>query len=203
MIYIYSLTDPRDGMVKYIGKSKNPEKRLKAHGLDSDSPDKYLWFLELKRENSCPTLDIIDTCDKEGSNFMENFYISLFVTWGFDLYNRVGNNQKNHFARTTNEKKIAIIRQKNLKRYLKDFFFRSNDREAYKIGISLKNYESLLNNDDLLNDRALNQIDEFIKSHNPISERVEGLDIDNIIDHYDEIIQSAKHQVKTLKKLRS
>ena len=34
-IYIYTLTDPNTNMIRYIGKSNNPDKRLRIHLIEA------------------------------------------------------------------------------------------------------------------------------------------------------------------------
>ena len=39
--YIYALCDPRDGAVRYVGKSVDPEARLRGHIQESRKTDYY------------------------------------------------------------------------------------------------------------------------------------------------------------------
>src|SRR5215471_17614027 len=53
-LIIYGLTDPRTGIVHYIGKSTSGKKRPRQHGLqrklDLDFTPKAKWIRELRRE---------------------------------------------------------------------------------------------------------------------------------------------------------
>jgi hypothetical protein len=62
-IYIYALTDPRTGIVRYIGASKNPQKRLQQHLCNNDGASSILkedWINELKKSQLKPLLIILE-----------------------------------------------------------------------------------------------------------------------------------------------
>lgn len=82
MTYIYALIDPRDLIVKYIGKTNNPKERLRAHV----SPHIYMrtnnnkckWTEELKALGLKPIMDVLCSCtDLESENY-EYRYFKLF-----------------------------------------------------------------------------------------------------------------------------
>lgn len=88
-VYIYTLTDPKDGSVKYIGKTFRLGRRLRDHLYEakkSNTP-KNAWINKLLREGRKPILDIIDECYIKESNDLEIYWISQFKTWGFELKN--------------------------------------------------------------------------------------------------------------------
>lgn len=62
--WIYALKDPRDHTVRYVGYSKNPEKRYGQHLLLIDkSRDKNEWIQELFSLHLLPELTLIDTAE--------------------------------------------------------------------------------------------------------------------------------------------
>lgn len=87
--YIYTLTDPRDNKVKYIGKTKKDiNKRLIRHVNESNSNSKKdNWIKLLKKYNLIPTVELLDIGDSKNINSLEIYWISQFITWGFDLKN--------------------------------------------------------------------------------------------------------------------
>lgn len=91
MTYIYSLTDPRDGLIKYIGKtSKVPIERFRQHLKAARSP-KYMvsrWIAFLQRNGMTPELNIEDTCDDSEWKRYERGYIALVKSCGAKLKNR-------------------------------------------------------------------------------------------------------------------
>lgn len=85
--YIYALADSNTGIVKYIGKSNDPEHRLTTHLSTSrifKNTPKNAW---LKSLSVRPELIILDEVSKDNWEFWERYWISQFKTWGFDLKN--------------------------------------------------------------------------------------------------------------------
>jgi hypothetical protein len=59
---IYSLVDPRDNFVRYIGRTNEPQKRFTQHlnCLYIDNPAKYLWIKDLKKHSLLPRMEILE-----------------------------------------------------------------------------------------------------------------------------------------------
>ena len=86
--YIYTLTDPRDNKIKYIGKTNNIDKRLYRHLSENNTNSKKSnWINNLKINNLKPIIEVLDTGSVEEINKMEIYWISQFKTWGFELKN--------------------------------------------------------------------------------------------------------------------
>jgi hypothetical protein len=88
--FIYTLSDPNSGLVKYIGKTNNIKNRLKRHLNNnslSESTKKNNWIISLLRNQQLPIIEVVDEVPSEEVDFYEIFYISLFKSWGFDLLN--------------------------------------------------------------------------------------------------------------------
>lgn len=77
-IYIYALIDPRDNQVRYIGKTKNVEKRLKEHLNRSTITKKGSWIKSLKEQNLKPSIQIIDTTSNIDWITKEQYWIGMF-----------------------------------------------------------------------------------------------------------------------------
>ena len=79
--FIYILQNPVTLETKYIGKSNNPKKRFSHHcsvGYKSNNKTGN-WLKSLKKLNLKPLMTIIDET--------EDYWISQFRTWGFNLTN--------------------------------------------------------------------------------------------------------------------
>ncbi len=85
--YIYTLSDPRNGHVRYVGKSDNPDLRMKMHFRDLNNTKKESWIKSLLKLNLSPVLDIVDEVPVSDWVFWEMHYISLFKYFGFKLTN--------------------------------------------------------------------------------------------------------------------
>lgn len=88
--YIYELLDPRDGSCRYIGKSKNPEKRLKQHlspyQLKKNTP-KNAWIKKLKTMGLSPIMRIIAISCETYINNSEIYLIEKYKKNGHNLTN--------------------------------------------------------------------------------------------------------------------
>lgn len=87
--YIYSLSCPISGEVKYIGKSKNPNKRLLDHirKCRNTTSHKNSWIIGLTTKGVNPVMHVIEETNIDEVNFWEMHYISLYKSWGFSLTN--------------------------------------------------------------------------------------------------------------------
>jgi hypothetical protein len=85
--FIYALIDPRDGQVKYIGKSNNPLQRLVNHYHDKNPNKKLNWILHLRDLGLKPELLILDEVPFEKWKWWESFYYQLMRTWSYELKN--------------------------------------------------------------------------------------------------------------------
>ena len=57
--YIYALIDPRNGRVRYVGKSNNPHRRLLAHMLDKTKSHRTSWLKEIGRRPKVMILQVV------------------------------------------------------------------------------------------------------------------------------------------------
>ena len=89
--YIYTLSDPITGYVRYVGKTNSPENREKQHLLHSNGYKKE-WIDKLVLNGLKPVFEVIEKVegDIKDGDYLEKYYMSLFVTWGFDLFNCTG-----------------------------------------------------------------------------------------------------------------
>lgn len=87
--YIYSLSNPINNEVRYIGKSTNIENRYKQHikKCQKEMTHKCSWIKSLQTENLKPKIEVVDTVESNEWQFWEKYWISQFKSWGFDLVN--------------------------------------------------------------------------------------------------------------------
>lgn len=92
--YIYILICPIDGLVKYVGKSNNPDKRLKDHFLDFRNMDmnKALWIVTLRQQKKRPEMVIVDEVDLFEWKYWEAWWCAYFKSLGYKLYNKRSRN---------------------------------------------------------------------------------------------------------------
>lgn len=89
IVYIYGLVDPRTNQIRYVGKSINPNVRLRKHISERHKHDSYKdrWVRKLYNDGFKLELLIVDVVDKTEWQFWEMFYISYFKSLGFRLTN--------------------------------------------------------------------------------------------------------------------
>lgn len=63
--YVYALTDPRTGNVRYIGATKAPETRLAVHLNQPTNEKMGGWIEGLRKEGFKPSLEILESCPIE------------------------------------------------------------------------------------------------------------------------------------------
>lgn len=89
--YIYTLSDPTTGEVKYVGKTKNMKERLIRHmepsNLKNAWTSKTKWILWLKAQGLKPMIEILDEGDAENIDALEIYWISQLKQWGYKLKN--------------------------------------------------------------------------------------------------------------------
>ncbi len=85
--FIYTLTDPVTGLVRYLGKADNPFTRLQRHLRESRSFHRVCWIKGLKARGLLPRMDLLDEVPRAQWQFWEREYIRLFRMIGVPLTN--------------------------------------------------------------------------------------------------------------------
>lgn len=87
---VYTLSDPRTGAVRYVGKTCHSLKqRLKEHMLPKNLKAhtyKNCWLRLLKGNELRPLIEVVEVAGEEVDE-AERFWIAQFRAWGFDLTN--------------------------------------------------------------------------------------------------------------------
>jgi hypothetical protein len=90
MNYIYVLKDPITDEIKYVGKSINPYDRCRKHiseaKITGANNHRINWIKSLLKLGLTPNMEIMDEIDGEWE-WLEQYWISQFKTWGFNLTN--------------------------------------------------------------------------------------------------------------------
>lgn len=90
--YIYALVDPRDGDVRYIGKSVDPKQRLRKHihKARKENPGnlyRYDWICSVLSDGYRPILEIIEEVSEDGWREAERTWIKYGREQGWPLTN--------------------------------------------------------------------------------------------------------------------
>lgn len=88
--YIYSLTDPRDGRIRYVGKTDNLKRRLRHHIHDAlhrgEKNHRSNWLYNLVSTGQLPTMSVLESGDGDWV-VAEKKWIATFRAAGLDLVN--------------------------------------------------------------------------------------------------------------------
>lgn len=110
MIKIYTLTDPRTNEVRYVGKTKGTlKRRLNGHMCEARSGAMYYkakWVRVLIKEGLIPIIEEIDRIDSENWAWLEQYWISQFISWGFNLTNATNGGDGNQGQKQTIESRV-------------------------------------------------------------------------------------------------
>jgi len=90
MTYIYTLADPINGQIRYVGKANNIKKTLSCHLTSSNlikSSYKNSWIKGLQNLGVNPIIEIIDEVLFDEWESWEQYWISQIKSWGFKLTN--------------------------------------------------------------------------------------------------------------------
>lgn len=94
-IYIYSLRDPMDNQIRYVGKTEHINKRLWEHINETKNKilnkeklnHKNSWINSLLKNNLSPILEILEITQENNWKEREQFFIKEFKENGFKLTN--------------------------------------------------------------------------------------------------------------------
>jgi hypothetical protein len=118
-IWIYSLSDPRfPGIVRYVGQSKNPTKRLRSHVQDArGEPGNHrrYWLRTLIEAGVKPALTLIEECSEEAWQIRERHWIAYYRSLGCDLVNSTDGGEEHKTLCMESRAKISQSNKGRLK----------------------------------------------------------------------------------------
>ncbi len=86
--FIYALLDPRTDEIRYIGKTVNPNARLRQHIKTRRTVTHCtLWIDTLLAESVKPVMKVLETCDKSNGSTQERWWIAEGKKAGLRLTN--------------------------------------------------------------------------------------------------------------------
>jgi hypothetical protein len=91
MTIIYTLKDPFNNEIKYVGKTKSSIKhRLNQHCCKQNLKNKshtINWIKSLLKKNAKPIIEELDEVNDENWETEEKYWIEQLIQWGFKLTN--------------------------------------------------------------------------------------------------------------------
>jgi len=114
-VFIYYLSD-NNGDIRYVGKTKQfLEQRLYAHIIECKTErksHKISWIKSLLNKDERPIINIIDEVLEEEWEFWEEYWISQFKSWGFNLTNLTKGGQGGSGYKHTDDSKKKMRKSK-------------------------------------------------------------------------------------------
>lgn len=89
-VYIYGLSDPRTGEVKYVGKTIDINRRYRNHINTNDNAKnskRVAWIKNLKSQGVYPEIFVIEETTEDLWRKAEQYWISYFKSIGCNLKN--------------------------------------------------------------------------------------------------------------------
>lgn len=121
---IYALTDPRDGVVRYVGKTYNAKKRLLAHISEAARSrrvnKKCSWIKELLLQGGSPTMSVLETGAGAGWQEAEKRWIKNFLDAGVRLTNATDGGEAPMTGRKHTPEALAKMSASHLGRRLSE-----------------------------------------------------------------------------------
>lgn len=147
-VIIYALIEPITGQIKYIGKTKQLlNKRLSAHLCESKKSNtkKNTWLRNLKKKGLKPKIEELDMVPALEWEFWEQYWISQFKAWGFELKNtdEGGKGQSSEFMRKNNPMFKKACRDKMAKSLIGNQFakgYKHSEETRKKTSTGTKEY---------------------------------------------------------------
>lgn len=123
--FIYTLADPVTKEVRYVGKTvKTLSQRLTGHIYSSkkESNHRANWIKSLLRVGRKPLIEYLDICSWDESQKLEIYWISQFISWGFNLINLTEGGEGNlgRNISVENKRKLIAANRKEIYQYRRD-----------------------------------------------------------------------------------
>jgi hypothetical protein len=158
-MFVYSLSDPTTGELRYVGKTKGPlEERLRGHVSSRNRLNTHCahWIRSIRSKEFKPIIEEIEKCHSmEALDEAERFYIEYFRSLGFRLTNIRAGGAVDNYPRSKNPHMSLIVEeQRNALSILNGGIFiqddlgniyRSKKEAAKKLGISRWSITRVLN----------------------------------------------------------
>ncbi len=108
--FIYGLYEPDSDILRYVGKTTNPDARLANHFSNPPNQDMMLWFQDLRSIGKKPEIRIIETVRYQ-ANKREQFWIRKASEDGCELlnYNHIKGNKDRYILIATKVHPVVFM----------------------------------------------------------------------------------------------
>ena len=117
VVYIYSLKDPRDYQIKYIGKTICIDRRRKEHNQihRNKKSKKNSWIIHLIKNGMQPIMEVLEECKESDWVERERYWIRYYKELGFNLKNMTLGGESNNGYVFTKEDRLKQSKSQRLR----------------------------------------------------------------------------------------
>lgn len=117
-VKIYTLTDPRNNEIRYIGKTvRSLKNRLCAHIsaaiTNKEQNHRSNWIKQLVKVDLLPVIELVEEVNEDFWKETEQYWIAQFKAWNFSLVNMTDGGDGNNnqiFSKETIEKRAQALK---------------------------------------------------------------------------------------------
>ena len=89
-LFVYALCEPGTEIVRYVGVSEQPEKRINQHIIAKRNAALVDWLKQIKAQGLLPSLLILETFDNHWSGMLgERRWIHHYLAQQAQLFNKM------------------------------------------------------------------------------------------------------------------
>lgn len=144
-VYIYSLKDPKDYQIKYIGKTIDVERRRREHSQihRNKKSKKNSWIIHLTKNGMQPIMEILEECEESNWIEREKYWIQYYKELGFDLKNMTLGGESNDGYIFTKEDRLKQSKSQKLRHKITPFSKETRKKLSEKAKETLNGLDNL------------------------------------------------------------
>ena len=145
VIYIYSLKDPRDYQIKYIGKTIDIDRRKKEHNQihRNKKSKKNSWIIHLIKNGMQPIMEVLEECKESDWVERERYWIRYYNELGFNLKNMTLGGESNDGYVFTKEDRLEQSKSQKLRHKKTPFSMETREKLSKKAKETLNGLDNL------------------------------------------------------------
>jgi len=145
VVYIYSLKDPRDYQIKYIGKTIDIDRRRKEHNQihRNKKSKKNSWIIHLIKNGMQPIMEVLEECKESDWVERERFWIRYYKELGFNLKNMTLGGESNDGYVFTKEDRLKQSKSQRLRHKTTPFSMETREKLSKKAKETLNGLDNL------------------------------------------------------------
>ena len=145
MVYIYSLKDPRDYQIKYIGKTVDIDRRRKEHNQihRNKKSKKNSWIIHLIKNGMQPVMEVLEECKESEWIDREKYWIMYYKKLGFNLKNMTLGGESNNGYVFTPEDRLKQSESQKLRHKTTPFSMETREKLSKKAKQTLNGLDNL------------------------------------------------------------